>query len=234
MALRILHTNDLHGKLTDQKLDRLKLLREQADIYLDAGDAVLAGNLAIPLKPEEVWAKLAKLNCTASCMGNRESHPLSGPFHKKLQGATHTLLCANLRDKSGKQPLPGHLFLEVNQLKIGIFSVMVPMVTPRMKTAAMSNYLWGEPFAEAQRQVQELRSKVELLIALTHIGFEQDKLLARNVPGIDLIVGGHSHTVLEQPVHEGTTWIVQAGSHSRFAGLFTWDEGIKDYRLCTL
>jgi 2',3'-cyclic-nucleotide 2'-phosphodiesterase (5'-nucleotidase family) len=45
-VLRILHTNDLHGTLGGACMERLRLLREECDLYFDSGDAIKAGNLA--------------------------------------------------------------------------------------------------------------------------------------------------------------------------------------------
>jgi 2',3'-cyclic-nucleotide 2'-phosphodiesterase (5'-nucleotidase family) len=73
--------------------------------------------------------------------------------------------------------------------------------------------------------VDELRARVDLLIALTHIGLSNDKKLAEACPEIDLILGGHSHTVLDAPLMIGKTAICQTGSHGRFFGRYVWSEG---------
>jgi len=98
--LRILHTNDFHGALNAPRTERLRILRRDCDVYFDCGDAVKSGNLAIPLKPEDVWRRLAELDCTASVPGNRESHIIPSAFAKKIEGHRHPILCANLRLKS--------------------------------------------------------------------------------------------------------------------------------------
>jgi 5'-nucleotidase len=48
----------------------------------------------------------------------------------------------------------------------------------------------------------------------------KDKQLAEGVPEIDLILGGHSHSVLDTPIRENQTWICQGGSHARFVGVY--------------
>src|SRR3982751_3616415 len=94
--LRILHTNDFHGMLDERREQTLRELRKDVDVYFDCGDCIKAGNLAIPLKPDPVWSRLAALDCTASVLGNRETHPLETPFKAKIAGATHALLCGNM------------------------------------------------------------------------------------------------------------------------------------------
>ena len=224
MGVSFLHTNDLHGKLTPERASRLAALRAGADLYFDSGDAILAGNLAYPLKAEAVWPLLDELRCTASVPGNRESHPLAAAFRAKLAGVAHPLLCGNLRLKDGTHPFPGTMEMEAQGVRIGIAAAMVEMVTPKMKTAIASAYLW-EPALPTLRQLgEELRPRVDLLVALTHVGYRRDRELAESGP-FDVILGGHSHTILMEPERVGKAWICQGGSHGRFVGVYRWDDG---------
>jgi len=60
------------------------------------------------------------------------------------------------------------------------------------------------------------------VIALTHIGHRNDLELAEKSRDIDIIFGGHSHTVVEQPIKIGNAWVCQGGSHCRYAGVYEW------------
>jgi 2',3'-cyclic-nucleotide 2'-phosphodiesterase (5'-nucleotidase family) len=85
----------------------------------------------------------------------------------------------------------------------------------------------SDPVAVAEALVPELRRKADVVIVLSHIGVEEGRRLARRVPGIDVIVGGHTHTLLKEPVFvpnpadengfHGTA-IVQAGSRGEWLG----------------
>lgn len=224
-TLTLLHTNDLHGHLTPPRLPALLEARETADLYFDSGDAVQSGNLAVPLRPEPVWPLLAQARCDASCPGNRESHPLAPAFHAKLAGHNHPVLCANLADKSGALPLPPSLVLHSQGLTVGVVAVMVPIVTSNMASRHASHFLWSPPIAAAVAEAEKLRPQVDLLVALTHIGFPQDCRLAETTTLFDLVLGGHSHTVLHQPERVNQTWICQTGSHARYIGRYTWADG---------
>ena len=222
-VVKILHTNDFHGKLDDRRQSQLAALREQADLYFDCGDLIAAGNLAIPIRPDPSWPRLEALRCSASVLGNRETHVLEAPWRAKLAGARHPLLCGNLRQKkSGEYPLPRTLEFDVAGTKVGVLAVMVPMVTERMASKAASAYVWDPPIATAVSLAKNLRDRVECLVALTHIGYSHDRQLAEEAPEIDIVLGGHSHTVLAAPEKVGKTWICQAGSHGRYAGLNSW------------
>ncbi len=84
----------------------------------------------------------------------------------------------------------------------------------------------ADPVAVAERLVPELRRKADVVICLSHIGLDSDRELARRVAGIDVIIGGHSHTRLDRPVlvpnatpngYHGTA-IVQTGYRGEFLG----------------
>lgn len=133
------------------------------------------------------------------------------------------MLVANLFRKDGDLVYPRSKIIKLADLDVGIFGVMVPMVTAKMKSRAMSAFLWTDPIEAALRAAEELKPQVDVLIALTHIGIRQDRLLAEKCDLIDIICGGHSHTVLQKPEKVGRAWISHTGSHGRFVGKYAWD-----------
>lgn len=222
--LTLLHTNDFHGTLDEARASFIKRLKLESEaLFFDSGDCIKAGNLAIPLKPEPAWGLLHEAGCDASTLGNRETHVLEKGFLAKIAGAEHPILCANLRYKaSALMPLLPSLVFEKAGLKVGIIGVMVPMVTERMASRHASAYIWSAPIPAAKQIAEFLRPQVDCLIALTHIGHRQDLELASSCPLFDVVLGGHSHTVLEQPERVGDTFVCQGGSHGRFIGKYRW------------
>ncbi len=218
--LRILHTNDIHGKLTSEKLSFLLSRRQDADVYFDSGDAVKAGNLALPIRPDPVWGDFRRADITASVPGNRESHIIPSGLKAKFEGRRHPVLCANWRTRNGSLVWLDSLVKQVGDIRVGVFGVMVPMVTPNMKTQAASQYLWDPPVESVKEIIADLRPQVDVLIALTHIGLTQDRILAEAYPQLDIILGGHSHDVLEKPEVVGGVPIAMGGSHGRFIGRY--------------
>lgn len=236
MNLVILHTNDLHGKLTAESAARICALKPESGLYFDSGDCIKAGNLAVPLTEDPAWALLEAAGCDAGVLGNRETQVVAAAFRGKIAGARHPLLCANLRGKSGERPLPGTLTLEAAGYRVGVIGVMVPMVTERMATKAASAYLWDPPIPVAAALAAELRSSVDCLIALTHIGYAEDLKLAEACPEFDMVLGGHSHVKLTSPARVGRVWVMQAGSHGRLVGRYEWSavEGLVGAELVAL
>ncbi len=101
--------------------------------------------------------------------------------------------------------------------------------------APMSGMVLHDRFEAAQRVVDEARARCweengfqPLVVCLSHSGTDgqgggEDYELARKVDGIDLIVSGHTHSTLDQPIQVDDTWIVSAGEYSKYLGVVTMD-----------
>lgn len=95
-----------------------------------------------------------------------------------------------------------------------------------------------DPVETAHRVVQQLREKegVDLVVCLSHSGLSEDRGgedvdLAREVSGIDVIVSGHTHTVVPEPIRVGSTLIVQAGCYGQYVGVLDLDVDEKACRM---
>ena len=218
--LTILHTNDLHGKLSDRAAERIAREKSTAEhcLLLDGGDAIPSGNIYYRPGGEPILARMSELGYDAIAMGNREFHFLGPGLKSKVKLARFPILCANLHSELelGQLVLPSVVF-EVG-MKVGVFGLTVPMITKRMMVSKLSPFWFEDPVETARDLVPGLKNQVDLLIALTHVGLKADMELAQSVPGIDIIVGGHTHAVLDKPVVVGETSIVQAGAWGRYLG----------------
>jgi 5'-nucleotidase len=162
-------------------------------------------------------------------------------------GDTLPLLSSNL-DLSGKPVLATwirhSLLKEVGGVKVGIFGMTVPGIPTTnsgdVKILGADNV--ALLLGIAGREVSALRAAgADVVIFLSHLGYLYDRAVAANVPGIDIVVGGHDHYRFEQPVRiahpsGGQTLIVQAGEHYLDVGRlrFSVDNGavaMTDYAL---
>ena len=230
-TLHILHTNDFHNSLSEagaQKIrDAIVALNGEPYLLLDAGDAIKAGNIGVSLAGEPILSLMSDLGYHAMTMGNREFHVWQSVLQAKIHDARFPILCANVRAKNEAAALPVVPFvrLTVGDLSVAVIGVTVPMVTENMTAAAVSSFLFDDPVSTMQKYVTELRYSSDILIALTHIGLRDDERLAETVRGIDVIIGGHSHKVLQSPQIVSGTPIVQAGWHAKFYGQLKIDFG---------
>jgi len=124
--------------------------------------------------------------------------------------SNHPLAAHNLYRKTGTFELE-------NGLKVGAFGTIG-------KDAALVIGETGDvqflaQHETARQMVAELKEQgADVIVCISHSGVDEDRELAREVPGIDVIVGGHCHTALFESVLQGTTVIVQAGSLGMYLG----------------
>ncbi|MBW6463941.1 MAG: bifunctional UDP-sugar hydrolase/5'-nucleotidase [Bacillota bacterium] len=98
-----------------------------------------------------------------------------------------------------------------NGLKVGMFGLIGKEAISY--TTANEPVEFADQHETARRLVDEMKSQgADIIIAIAHSGVEEDREMALDIPGIDVIVGGHCHTALEEPVVENDTYIVQTGS----------------------
>ncbi len=121
-------------------------------------------------------------------------------------------LSANLRSaETGEAAFPPYLIKEYEGFKVGIFGLVSDKM-PAGVHRGMVQHTVLDPLVTARRAVKKLRESCQLVIALTSQGLEDDILLARSVPGIDVILGALSHRVLYQARIEGDSVILQTGT----------------------
>ncbi len=234
-TIKILHTSDLHGKLNKSQYTALKKIRGGVDLYFDTGDVIKTGNLTIPSTTEEIWNKLNTLNVSSSTLGNREAHPLPQAAQMKTAGQKHSTVCANYFNQNHNLIHKPYEILEINNVKIAIFGIMIPIVHQSYYKKIPSYYYWKNPFYIASNLVPILKKKSDMIIALTHIGLDMDILLSQLCPDINIILGGHSHDILKVPLKINNTYISHTGSHGEFAGVMEWcNEKMVQYELKSL
>ncbi|HHX27170.1 MAG TPA: multifunctional 2',3'-cyclic-nucleotide 2'-phosphodiesterase/5'-nucleotidase/3'-nucleotidase [Firmicutes bacterium] len=234
----ILYMNDIHGRLESFKAadsDALvggviklatlveDIVGEKAGnvIILNAGDALHGTNIVNLFEGTPMVEALGAIGVDAMAIGNHEFNYGQSVLLKRAEEANFTFLSANTIQADSRRVLfPGALILSVGGKRIGIFG-LTPIDTPTVthpKNVEGLEFL--DPIRVSSWMVPYLRDqeKVDLVIGLTHIGYDDDRLLASKVPGIDIIVGGHSHTKLDKPEMVASTIIVQAGEHAQALG----------------
>ncbi len=170
------------------------------------------------------------LGYNAVVIGNHEfdygADALAGYFKQAGYPAAHektAVLASNMEVPAG-HPLAREglyrdsLLTELeNGLKIGFFGLIGQDAVS--VTAPHDPVEFSDQHEAARKMVDHLRQQgAQLVVAITHSGVEEDRELARSVPGINVIVGGHCHTALYEPVIEEGTIIVQAGSLLAYLG----------------
>lgn len=128
-------------------------------------------------------------------------------------------LSSNLLDEvSGKPLFQPYLIKEINGLRIGIFSLLSPDVFLGQSDLRRKGVTFLPPIDVAQSMVKELQPKADLIILLSHLGYQKDVELAQAVQGIHFIVGGHTGINLAYPPFLKNTLILQTTPKGMYAG----------------
>lgn len=244
-TITILHTNDLH-----QGLDNLPRIAgyvaqyrlEHPDtVFVDAGDWFDRGSsLPLVTRGEAIYGTMATMGYDGWVPGNHDWAYGGARLRELMLKYPVPVLGGNLA--ASDHPLPANvvpvLVKELAGLRVGFFGITIDSYGQDPKTRPYIHVLNArESTAKALRELAE--RKVDLIVAVTHLGFEgmahegqrkcpTDLDLAREFPAIDVIVGGHSHTALAEErirqVHAETgAIVVQAGASGRFLGKLVLD-----------
>lgn len=208
--------------------------RPQGVLLLEGGDVLQGrfmeradGNRAEAAKL--AWQIYEAAGYDYGTLGNHEFDAGPSVVRYALKGLTrYRILTANLQAAGTPldpydPELPNGIYgksavVDCGGIKVGLFGLL----TPSTRTISQMGDITfpGDPVnAPARQMVGELRGQgAQIVVALTHLGVDDDVALARDVTGIDAIIGGHSHTALPKHKVVNGTWITQTGSRFAFLG----------------
>lgn len=276
--LTVLHTNDHHGHhwrdaqgqaglaarktLVDAVRAEVKA-QGGALLLLDAGDVNSGTPESDLLEAEPDFRGMSLLGYDAMAVGNHEFDRSPEVQQRQRESwSRFPWLSANVR-RNGQPMFEPYRIWHRAGMRIAVFGLTTEDTRLMGVAARYPGTVFEAAIPAAQQLVPALRKQADVVIALTHLGHHvdgrhgrdapDDVQLARAVPGIDLVVGGHTHSLIcmrEQALQreiEATTgpcapdrqngaWIAQAGDRGRYLGRadFVWREGglaLERYRL---
>ena len=246
LTLTFIHINDVHGQMTSFPLNgkegggyaRLGTLVKQIRaegkaercFLIHAGDEFSVKRdgpqtLGTALSQETHGAadiavmNALRLDCWTP--GNGEFYGGLPTLQARLRQAEFSVLTANVTQRENGQPL-GKAFVIERAGPVAVAFFGLNWIRP--ETLKPMPLTLSDPFVTAKKIVPELRQQADVVVAVTHIGLAQDGRLAKAVEGLDLILGGHSHSVLPKGIWADApsgrkTLICQAGEYLRRAGV---------------
>lgn len=215
-------------------------------LLLNAGDDFIGTHWDFAYKGEATAAFMNQLGITAMTVGNHDLDYGPDQLVKYAKSLNHTLLSANLNPNGheiGYYVKP-YIITEIQGHRIGICGVS----TESINSNSNAGPAYAEDhFSKARECVDKLRNEeqVKIIIVLSHEGYNADKYIGRDIYGVDIVVGGHSHAFLshdppamsweggyahkDEPWGDYPTWmwsdvnnrnipVVQAGWASRYIG----------------
>lgn len=247
-TITILHVNDTHSHLLpwgsqvrggERKyggaarwITKYKQLRDGAvnPLFLHGGDFFTGDYFFNRFLGRGEFELFDRLGLDAAVLGNHEFD--AKPFRLKkaiiTSGASFDVLSSNIVYNNDTSQLSSvvkpYVVKYVGNLTVGIFGLTTRSTEFYGEQVPIT---FSDPIATAQRMIDTLKTQgIDFIIALSHLGVIEDSALARQVNDIDVIVGGHSHTPLFEPLlvrnpDGDTTIIVQAGAQYRYIGKLT-------------
>ncbi|MGQ4678607.1 5'-nucleotidase C-terminal domain-containing protein [Paenibacillus polymyxa] len=242
--ITILHTNDTHAHVVanDKEMGFAKLAgiidqyraANPNTLLLDDGDTVHGTTFATLVNGESIVKVINKLRYDAMVPGNHEFNYGWKHLVELSKEIQFPVLSANIKQTDGTRLFQPYIIKEVDGVKIGIIGLTTPETAYKTNPKNVEGIQFTDPAAEAKAAVDEIRSKVDVVVALGHLGQDASSKdtslkVVKEVPGIDIFIDGHSHTVLEKGlVGDHGTLIASAGEYTKYLGVVDlWVDGGK-------
>ncbi|MCC7478953.1 5'-nucleotidase C-terminal domain-containing protein [bacterium] len=234
--ISILYTGDTHGHLESFAGDGEKPMggvakraiyfqekrrhKKMTWLTLDSGDALSGTPLSDAFQGYLDIEAMNRLGYDAMCLGVHDFDYGVGVLKQRMSEAKFAVLSANIisRDTGSSFAKP-YTIIERDGLRIAVFGLTTTEIASRAAAKNFEGLTVQDPEEVAKSLVPELRAKADIVVALTHMGVNEDIRLASKVPGIDVIVGGMSHSELQVPMKVGQTLVVHDGFYGKNVGL---------------
>ena len=239
--LIIFHTNDMHARVSSkddngQSIGLAEIsaavkameLKNSDTLWLDAGDTFHGTPRINISQGEHMVTLLNETTLDAMVPGNHDFNYGSERLRELSKNLNVVLLSANTVQENTHKYIfkPYQIYKLPNNIKVGVFGLTTPETSYKSNPNNTVGIEFLNPIEQAQDMVKKLRSKCDVLIAITHIGLDKNSkftsdMIAKEAPGIDLIVDGHSHDALPEGMVVGDTLIVQTGCYASRLGRVT-------------
>ncbi len=229
-TITIISTNDIHGDIDNfAKLASFVKAKEAEGgevILVDAGDH-FTGNPYVDYADERgkpIIELMNEVDYDVACMGNHEFDYGQSVLKERLDDADYPYICANINiGASGLSDIKPYHIEEVNGLKLAFLGLIqlsgpdnIPSSSPiELKGLSFTN------FRERAPEYKHLVDSCDIFIALSHLGIEDDSVLTTVLPELDIIIGGHTHTLIDKEMIYNDILITQTGEHMNNLGVIT-------------
>ncbi len=235
--LTVFHINDVHGRLDTFPKAAFLLEQERKKspdiLFLNAGDNFSGNPVVDQYEPRglPIMETLNQLGLDMMALGNHDFDYGQETLGQFMKQSRFPFLCANLTIKEGNFPSPVPFVLRTmkNGLRVAVLGLIwIDPVTglPESHPDRLKGLQFSNPLIRGA-EFRYLRKQCDVFIALTHLGLEDDVKLAESMPELDLIVGGHSHTIIRSPKETNGVLIVQTGGNMYSIGRvdLRWQDG---------
>lgn len=203
-------------------------------LLLDGGDALQGSWASMQTKGEDVVRVLSALKADA-LVGHWEFTYGAERVQEIAETAPFAFLAQNIRSLEWQEPVfPAAKVFERGGASIAVIGQAFPRTPISNPRWMIPDWEFGIREDDLQKQVDEARTAgADVVVLLSHNGFDVDRKLAGRVKGLDVILTAHTHDALPKPIVVGKTLLIASGSHGKFVSrldLEIADKKVKGYR----
>ena len=214
-------------------IKKLKAERPGRNLVFDAGDTWHGGGITFFDKGVAMVKIMNAIGYDAMAPGNWEFFYKNDHLLDLIDMAKFPVIAYNLTDKEWEEPaLEQYIIRNVGNLKVAIVGYTYPWTALTSAVAgAGKSYKFGIKEDEAKELLGEIRKKEDpdLVIFISHGGFGLDQKFAKRVDGIDVLLSGHTHDEVLDPVVWNDTLVFQGGAHGKY--VVSLDLEVKDKKI---
>lgn len=226
----IISTNDIHAQIDKFPKFATFVTQQRAAhpnlFVVDGGDR-FSGNVYVDNAIERgkpIVLLMNKVEYDVATFGNHEFDYGQAVLKERLGEMNFPVICANIRTENSEVGQPqGYCILEKAGIRFCFFSLIeiddenrIPATNP-----AHLNNISFRHFSEVLEENRHLKQECDVFLGLTHLGYAVDSILAVMMPELDVIIGGHSHTLVQEPKIINNVLVTQTGSNLNYAGVTT-------------
>ncbi len=229
-TLTILHTNDLHARLTPLEngnggFARLAGLirRERANckdcLLVDAGDLVQGTPVSTIFRGVPVYEISKLFGFDAETLGNHDFDYGWRQTQKFIGIAGYPTVLANMVDQTGALLAPApYVILPVNGMRVAVIGLITDSMKDLSTPALMGSWHTTPVYETVRRVAAEARRKADVVVLLGHLDGIEEAAVLHNIPDIAIEVTGHVHTGMQAPLSEGNRVLVRVKAYGEELG----------------
>ena len=230
-----------------------QLQKNKDTVILDAGDFSMGTLVQTVFETQAAELRmLGDLGCDVTTLGNHEFDYRSKGLANMLSSAKESgdvipaMVISNvdweameaqglsegqqkIKDAFLEYGVQDYVVVTKGDVKIAVFGIFGDYA---LDCAPTCELLFQDPVEASKQVVEEIKQQeeVDMIVCVSHSGTSdnekksEDEILAKEVPDIDLIVSGHTHTLLEEPILHGDTYIVSCGEYGKHLGTMSMEQ----------
>lgn len=229
--ITIIHTNDIHGRIAYDKnngemgFGKIATIVEKTEaknsntLVLDMGDTFHGTNYVTFNEGKAAIEVMNAIGYQAMVPGNHDFNYGQATLLALAEEAAFPIISGNILTEAGEGFLNPYVIVESMGKRIALVGVTATDTVVKTHPNNVEGLTFADEVAISNKYATELAAEVDHIILMSHAGNDTDESIAAQVAGIDLILGGHSHSTYEKPIRIGSTYVTQAFEYGKAVGI---------------